>query len=139
MKISGLVSAGLLAAAMLPAAGAFAASNVCSVTLAQDPVVMRLGKDEFRIAFGLSGENCAQASGCAGTIDYRADWKAEDGTSRNEHKQLAFTIPDGAKRSLVVDRHYFDTSEGKHTTDVTMVSVEHVSCDSNAVRATASR
>ncbi len=138
MKISGLVSTALLAVAMLPAAGAFAASNVCSVSMAQDPLIMRLGKDEFRIAFGLSGENCAQPGGCAGTINYRADWKAEDGTSRNEHKQLAFTIPDGAKRSLVVDRHYFDTSEGKHTTDLTAVSIENVSCEST-VRATAAR
>jgi hypothetical protein len=138
MKISGLLGVGLLAAAMLPS-GAFAASNVCSVSLAQDPVIMRLGKDEFRIAFGLSGEHCAQPGGCAGTINYRADWKAEDGTLRNEHKQLAFTIPDGAKRSLVVDRHYFDTSEGKHTTDVTLVSIENVSCDATVARATASR
>ncbi len=126
----------LLAFALIPAGSVFAASESCSVSLAQEPVVMRLGKDEFRIAFGLNGAQCLQ-SGCNGTIDYRAEWKTEDGAKRIESKQLTYAIPDGTQRSIVVDRHYFDTSEGKHTTDLTQVSVEAVSCE--PARATASR
>ncbi len=110
----------------------------CSVSLAQDPVVMRLGKDEFRIAFGLHADRCA-AAGCTGTIEYDASWKADDGVTRSERKHLVYAIPDGAQRSIVVDRHYFDTSEGKHTTDVTQVAVQTVSCQGAEVRATASR
>lgn len=128
----------LLALALLNTTSVFAASPACSVSMSQDPVVLRVGKDEFRIAFGLNGEQCSN-TGCAGTIDYRAAWKADDGTTRSEQKHLSYSIPDGAKRSLVVDRHYFDTSEGKHTTDITKVSVDSVSCESSPARATAAR
>jgi hypothetical protein len=128
----------LLALALLPTVSVFAASESCSVSLSQDPVVIRVGKDEFRIAFGLNGEQCA-SNGCNGTIDYSAAWKTDDGVARSEQKHLSYSIPDGAKRSLVVDRHYFDTSEGKHTTDVTKVSVDSVSCEASTARATAAR
>ena len=128
----------LLALALLNTTSVFAASQSCSVGMSQEPVVIRVGKDEFRIAFGLNGEQCATA-GCNGTIAYSAAWKTDDGLARSEQKHLNFTIPDGAKRSLVVDRHYFDTSEGKHTTDVTTVKVDSVTCESSDARATAAR
>ncbi|MEP6484816.1 MAG: hypothetical protein ABJB01_10225 [Rudaea sp.] len=124
--------------ALLPIATVFAASESCSVSMAQDPVVMRLGKDEFRIVFGLNSERCG-ARGCNGTISYSTEWTTEDGMARNEHKTLTYAVPDDAKRSLVVDRHYFDTSEGKHTTDIAHIRVEDVSCVPSAARATASR
>lgn len=124
--------------AIVPIASVFAASESCSVSMAQEPVVMRLGKDEFRIAFGLNSERCG-ANGCNGTISYLAKWTTEDGAARDERKQLSFAIPDGAKRSLVVDRHYFDTSEGKHTTQLSKVDVEGVSCAPADSRVTASR
>lgn len=97
------------------------------VSLAQDPVVMRLSKDEFRIAFGLNAEHCA-TNGCSGIIRYRVDWRADDGTRRSEIKRVSYRAAPSAHRAMTVDRQYFDTSEGAHTTDVVRVSVEMISC-----------
>ena len=98
------------------------------VSLSQDPLVMRLSKDEFRIAFGINAEQAA-ASGCDGVIHYRVDWKAEDGTTRSENRLVTYSVPPQADRTITVDRQYFDTAEGKHTTDVVKVSVDSMSCD----------
>src|SRR4030081_3028958 len=66
---------------MTLSAGAAPASKH-SVSLTQDPVIMRLNKDEFRIAFGINGERCG-SNGCSGTIRYRVDWKTADGATRS--------------------------------------------------------
>lgn len=121
-----LVIAASLAA--LPALGANAAAvSTRAVSLTQDPVVMRLSKDEFRIAFGLNAEHCFTA-GCNGVIRYRVDWKTEDGTMRSEIKRVSYTAVPSANRALTVDRQYFDTAEGAHTTDVVRVSVDMITC-----------
>jgi hypothetical protein len=114
--------------AALPALGANAAAvSTRAVSLTQDPVVMRLSKDEFRIAFGLNAERCA-STGCNGVIRYRVDWKTEDGTTRSEIKRVSYTAVPSANRALTVDRQYFDTAEGAHTTDVVRVSVDMITC-----------
>jgi hypothetical protein len=116
----------VLALATLGAAGAAAAAER-PVSLTQDPLVMRLSKDEFRIAFGINAEQAA-TRGCDGVIHYRVDWKAEDGTTRSENRLVTYTVPPRASRTITVDRQYFDTAEGKHTTDVVNVSVDSISC-----------
>src|ERR1700728_5412333 len=73
-----------------------------AVTLTQDPVVMRLSKDEFRIAFGLNAERCA-SGGCNGVIRYRVDWRTEDGTMRSEIKRVSYSAMANANRALTVD------------------------------------
>jgi len=98
-----------------------------AVTLTQDPLVMRLSKDEFRIAFGINAERGAP-NGCNGVIRYRVDWKTEDGTTRSEVKLVNYTVSPHATRAMTVDRQYFDTAEGQHTTDVLKVSVDRITC-----------
>jgi hypothetical protein len=125
------------ALAALPAAGAFA-QGTCSVSLTQDPLVMRLGKDEFRIAFGLDAATCRDG-GCSGSIGYTATWATEDGVRSSEHRTVAFDIPGNAQRSLSVDRSYFDTAEAMHTTRVVSVDVDRISCEDKAQAEVASR
>jgi hypothetical protein len=128
-----------LALSALPFTAVHAATpNTCSVSLSQEPVVMRIGKDEFRIAFGVNGEKC-HGSACTGSIKYQASWKTEDGSTQVDHKLLTYNIPDGATRSIAVDRHYFDTAEGKHTTEIVHVSVDQVSCANGTSEALAKR
>jgi len=98
-----------------------------AVSLTQDPLVMRLNKDEFRIAFGVNGEHCA-ASGCSGSIRYRVDWRTATGTTGSEMKQVSFTVAPGTTRTIAVDRQFFDTAEGANTTDVVKVSVAAIRC-----------
>lgn len=109
------------------AAAAPAAPAECSVSVSNEPVIMRVSKDEFRIVFGVSGDACQQ-TGCAGVIKYQASWKTEDGAENVDSKLVSYTIPSGAERSIAVDRHYFDMGEGKHTTELVRVSVDDVSC-----------
>jgi hypothetical protein len=97
------------------------------VSLTQTPLVMRLDKNEFRIAFGINGEHRAPG-GCTGQIRYRVDWKTGDGVTRSEAKQVSFTISPEAARTIAVDRQYFDTAEGQHTTDIVKVSVDGITC-----------
>lgn len=123
MKTISLSLIGLLACA---AAGG-ASSSEQSVSLTQEPLVMRLNKDEFRIAFGIDGARCA-AAGCNGLISYRVDWKTADGTTRSEMKQVSYTVSPRARRTIAVDRQYFDTSEGGHMTDVIKVRVGKITC-----------
>jgi hypothetical protein len=105
------------------------------VSLTQSPLVMRLSKDEFRIAFGINGEHCSP-KGCHGSIRYRVHWKTEDGVTRSEVKLVDYTVLAHAGRSIVVDRQYFDTAEGRHTTEVVAVSVDHITCHEGAAGAT---
>jgi hypothetical protein len=131
-------SALVLALVGLPFGSALAAPATCGVGLTQDPLVMRLGKDEFRIAFGLDAAACRD-NGCSGSISYDATWQTDDGRQSTERKSVAFDIPAGAERSLSVDRHYFDTAEAQHTTKVVGVEVERISCDSSDRSSLASR
>ncbi|MEP7041435.1 MAG: hypothetical protein ABI843_00145 [Dokdonella sp.] len=119
----------LLALAALGAASIASAApaSACPVSLTNDPVVMRLNKDEFRIVFGVNGDQCV-ADGCSGVIHYKAAWKTEDGATSTDSKLLNYTVPRGASRTIAVDRHYFDTAEGQHTTEIVKVSVDDVSC-----------
>ena len=107
-----------------------------SVSLTQDPLVMRLSKDEFRIAFGINGERCG-ANGCSGMIRYRVDWKTADGATRSEIKHVSYTVSPLAPRTIAVDRQYFDTAEGQHTTDVVRVSIDKITCSAGVDRRTA--
>ena len=131
-----MVTAGVAAVPTFGIAAAAPASER-SVTLTQDPIVMRLNKDEFRIAFGINAERCA-SSGCNGVIRYRVDWKTEDGTTRSEIKRVSYTVSPSERRAMTVDRQYFDTAEGAHTTEVLKVSVDMITCldgaDSRASR-----
>ncbi len=97
------------------------------VSLPQSPLVMRLSKDEFLIAFGISGEHCF-ARGCHGAIRYQVHWRTEDGITRSEVKLVDYTIVAHSGRSIAVDRQYFDTAEGRHTTEVVAVKVELITC-----------
>jgi hypothetical protein len=103
---------------------AFAAPPESAVMLTGDPVVMRLSKDEFRIAFGIEGRSCKQ--GCNGSVRYRVDWKASDGTARTERKEVHYTVSPGTARTIAVDRQYLDTAEGAHTVDIVNVKVDTI-------------
>jgi len=128
----------VLALSVLPFGSAFAAPATCGVSLTQDPLVMRVGKDEFRIAFGLDAASCRE-NGCSGSIRYDTTWQTDDGQQSIERKTVAFEIPAGAERSLSVDRHYFDTAEAQHTTQIVGVAVDQISCDSAERSSLASR
>jgi hypothetical protein len=95
--------------------------------LTHDPLVMRLGKDEFRIAFGLQGVGCARA-GCHGRVRYRVNWKTEDGSNHRETREVGYVVVPNSARTITVDRQYFDTSEAAHTTEVVQVLVTQISC-----------
>jgi hypothetical protein len=118
LSVLALVSLG--AAKLAPAAER-------SLSLTQKPLVMRLSKDEFRIAFGINAEHGA-ARGCNGVIRYRVDWKTEDGTTHSETRRVSYTVSPRASRTITVDRQYFDTAEGRHTTDVVKVRVDSITC-----------
>jgi hypothetical protein len=119
------ILAGLVLA--LAVGNAAAAEATCAVSVSNEPVVIRMNKDEFRIAFGVTGDACRD-HGCTGVIRYQAAWRTEDGSESTDTKLLSYDIPNGAAQSIAVDRHYFDTSEGKHTTDLVGVKVDAVSC-----------
>ena len=96
---------------------------------------MRVNKDEFRIVFGIDGKRCG-AEGCSGLIRYRVDWKTHDGITRSEIRHVNYNVLPSAGRTIAVDRQYFDTAEGQHTTDVVKVSVDSITCnDASASRA----
>ena len=119
IKTALLAAAGIIAT--IPAAGA-ATGAARPLSIRQQPLVMRLSKDEFRIAFGIDAGRCA-TSGCNGVIRYRVDWKTEDGTVRSEIKRVSYSVPPNSTRAMTVDRQYFDTAEGAHRTDILKVSV----------------
>jgi hypothetical protein len=119
----------MMAVAVAVAAGAdraaLAAPPESAVLLTGDPVVMRLSKDEFRIVFGIEGRSCV-SHGCSGSVRYRIAWKASDGTTRSEQKEVSYTLSPGAARTIAVDRQYLDTAEGAQTVDVVNVSVDTI-------------
>jgi hypothetical protein len=95
--------------------------------LTQEPFVMRLSKDEFRIAFGINAPLCV-TNGCSGVIRYRVDWKTEDGTVVSELRRVSYELPAHYSRTITVDRQYLDTAEGAHTTEVVRVTVDAITC-----------
>ena len=70
----------------------------------------------------------AAPNGCSGVIRYRVDWKTADGTTRSEIKRVGYSVSPLASRTIAVDRQYFDTAEGRHTTDVVKVRVDAITC-----------
>ena len=122
-----MISLSLVAMAALSAGAGAAPPSGGHISLTHDPLVMRVNKDEFRIAFGINGERCG-ANGCSGMIRYRVDWKTPDGTTRTETKHVNYTVSPLANRTIAVDRQYFDTAEGQHTTDVVRVSIDAITC-----------
>jgi hypothetical protein len=122
----------LYLAAACASAGVWAAApSRLTVSLSQAPLVMRLSKDEFRIAFGVNGERCFPG-GCHGLIRYRVNWRTQDGVNRSELKRVSYAVLPHSRRSITVDRQYFDTAEGEHTTDIVSVSVDRISCEEGA-------
>jgi len=115
-----------LVATMTLSAGAVLASER-SVSLSQDPLIIRLNKDEFRIAFGINGDRCGER-GCSGIIRYRVIWKTADGMTRSETKHVSYVVSPLASRTIAVDRQYFDTAEGQHRTDIVKVSIDEITC-----------
>jgi hypothetical protein len=103
----------------------FAAPPEGAVLLTGDPVVMRLNKDEFRIVFGIEGKSCA-LHGCSGSVRYRVDWRASDGTARSEQKEVSYRVSPESARTIAVDRQYLDTAEGAHDVDVVKVRVDAI-------------
>jgi hypothetical protein len=104
---------------------AFAAAPEGAVMLTGDPVLMRLDKDEFRIVFGIEAKSCLP-HGCNGSVRYRVDWTASDGTTRSEQKEVNYTVSPDAARTIAVDRQYLDTAEGANTVDIVKVSVDTI-------------
>lgn len=113
--------------AIAPRAAGTQASAAPAVSLTQSPLVMRMGKDEFRIAFGIKSVGCAP-NGCHGVIRYRVNWKAEDGTISGGIREVGYRVLPHTAQSITVDRQYFDTAEGAHTTDVVEVTVARITC-----------
>ena len=103
------------------------ATRKSTVSLTQEPLVMRLDKDEFRIAFGVNAEQCG-IDGCDGVISYRVDWKDADGTLRSEQKQVNYAAPPGAIRTIAVDHQYLAGARGEHEIQIVKVSVDRMSC-----------
>lgn len=121
--------------AAMPWTGAFAQGS-CKVGLTQAPLVMRIGSDEFRIAFGLDGSQCLPG-GCQGEIKYKATWRGQDGAHTTEQKSVHFDIPSGAPRSLTTDRGYFDNGEARQKTEIVAVDVGKISCNNPSAAALA--
>lgn len=96
------------------------------VELTQDPLVMRLSKDEFRIAFGIAANGAPL--GCNGVLHYRVTWKSDDGITRTDSRLVSYAVSPAANRTLTVDRQFFDTAEGQHTTEILNVHVDPMSC-----------
>jgi hypothetical protein len=126
-----MISLPLMAVLTMSASAGAAPPAQRSVSLTQDPLIMRLNKDEFRIAFGINAERCG-ANGCSGMIRYRVDWKTADGATHSEIKHVGYSVSPPARRTIAVDRQYFDTAEGRHTTDVVKVSVDAITCRDGA-------
>jgi hypothetical protein len=98
-----------------------------TASLSHGPLVMRMSKDEFRIAFGINAPPCTP-QGCHGVIRYRVNWSADDGSGGAESKQVNYVILPHSSRTIAVDRQYFDTAEGEHTIELTGVNVLEITC-----------
>src|SRR3984885_10356407 len=72
--------------ATLACGACVAAAAERPISLTQKPLVMRLSKNEFRIAFGLKSAQDSP-NGCSGVIRYRVAWKTDDGPKPNANKR----------------------------------------------------
>jgi hypothetical protein len=129
------ISLSLVAMTVLSAGAGAAPASKHSVSLTQDPLIMRLNKDEFRIAFGINGERCG-ANGCSGMIRYRVDWKTADGATRSEIKHVNYTVAPRARRTIAVDRrcdHLPRRSRRTHDGDPTLIAALTRSADDRYV------
>jgi hypothetical protein len=63
-----------------------------------------------------------------GVIHYRVEWKTEDGTVISEFKRVSYNVLPHPMRTTTVDRQYFDTADGAHTTNVVEVTVDMITC-----------
>jgi hypothetical protein len=126
-----MISLPLLAVLTMSAAAGASPASDRAVSLTQEPLIMRLNKDEFRIAFGINGERCG-ANGCSGIIRYRVQWRTADGAAHSEIKRVGYSVSPRAARTIAVDRQYFDTAEGRHTTDVVKITVDAITCRDGA-------
>jgi len=115
----------LLGVAAASAPGTTLAASLVSLT--QGPLVMRLSNDQFRVAFGINGDRCFP-TGCRGSIRYRVIWSTEDGLTRSEIRKVSYAVAPKSRRSITVDRQYFDTAEGEHTTKIVSVIVDMITC-----------
>ena len=120
-----IIPAGLLGFVIVGVRAATPAQS--QVSLTQAPLVMRLSKDQFRVAFGINGDRCFP-SGCRGSIRYRVIWRTEDGLTRSDIRKVSYAVVPNSRRAITVDRQYFDTAEGEHTTEVVSVSVDLITC-----------
>ena len=125
------VTAALLAALLAPTLAVAADAAPRTARVIQEPLVMRLSKDEFRIAFGIDVPRCA-LRGCSGQIHYRIAWRTEDGTQVAETKRVSYSVPANYGRTMIVDRQYLDTAEGAHTTEVVGVTIKRITCEDGA-------
>ncbi|HZC78684.1 MAG TPA: hypothetical protein VE258_13120 [Ktedonobacterales bacterium] len=121
----------LAAVLLFPTLAAAADDMPRPARVTQEPLVMRLSKDEFRIAFGIDVPGCA-VHGCSGHVHYRVAWRTEDGTMVAETKRVSYSVPPNYGRTMIVDRQYLDTAEGAHTTEVVRVTVKHITCEHGA-------
>ena len=61
-------------------------------------------------------------------IHYRVEWK----TVISEFKRVSYNVLPHSTRTMTVDRQYFDTAEGAHTTNVGKVTVDMITCVAGA-------
>lgn len=126
MKKISLALAALAALACIAASASQAGGAGRSVSLSQEPLVLRVSNDEFRIAFGLNGQGCA--AGCSGIIRYRVDWRAAGGQTRSEIRHVSYVVSPQAPRTIAVDRQYFHRGESRDTTEIVKVRVDGITC-----------
>jgi hypothetical protein len=123
---TGLTTTTFLTLAFAACASAPLQAASAPAHLREPPLIMRLSNDEFRIAFGIDAPGCAQ--GCSGVIRYRVDWRTEDGALISEYRRVGYSVAPHSRRTLTVDRQYFDTAEGAHRVEVVQVRVAAISC-----------
>lgn len=107
------------------------AATARSARVTQAPFVMRLGTDEFRIAFGIDAKGCV-SNGCNGVIRYKVAWTTGGDTVTSEIRRVHYSMVPGYTRTITVDRQYFDTAEGAHTTVLVNVTVQSITCEDGA-------
>ena len=98
------------------------------VSVSGEPLVMRVDKDEFRIAFRVEDKGGLPAIR-SGSVRYRIEWRTGDGATHTDLRQVRYSLPADATRTIAVDRQYLDTAEGENTVEVVKVSVDAVSVD----------
>jgi hypothetical protein len=127
------ISLSLAVLTCVAASASYAGTTGRSVSLTQEPLVLRVSNDEFRIAFGLNGQGCI--AGCNGIVRYRVEWKAADGQTRSETRHVAYVVSPQAPRTIAVDRQYFHRGESRDTTEIVKVQVDGITCVEGTGRA----